>query len=131
MVLHYEDVTDPARAENPMRRVVALAGEKPKEEWKTAGGVVAAIAAGVRPLDYTPGTLVRDVCGADVARRLHNVTSHTAEELGYAFDDAAATWAVVRRPEAEKGGRDAALPLARRRSEEGEGTDGDGQPARG
>ena len=126
MVLHYEDVTDPARAANVMRRVVALAGEAPKEK----GSVAAAVAAGVRPLDYTPGTLVRDVCGADVARRLHAATSEGASGLGYAFDDAAATWA-VRRPQAEADGGDAVLPLARRRSGEGEGTDGNGQPARG
>ena len=92
-VLHYEDVTDRARAAGVMRRVVALAGEAPKEE----GGVEAAVAATVRPPDYVPGTLVRDVCGAEAARALHAATREAAEELGYAFDDAKAAWAVVRR----------------------------------
>ena len=91
-VFRYETATDPALAAGELRRLIGFAGGTAERE---EGAAERAVRRVMRAPSYVPGTLVRDTCGADVARRIHELTRENAEALGYAFDNATASWSVA------------------------------------
>ncbi len=38
---------------------------------------------------------MRDICGIDAARDVHEMTKHMSEELGYVFDQEEGRWSIT------------------------------------
>lgn len=48
----------------------------------------------IREPAYIHGTLLKRICGEDLARQVHDITSDISTKLGYRFDTKSATWSV-------------------------------------
>ncbi len=85
-ILRYEELTDPGIVRDKILGVVDFIGEKSRGE---------ADYSIVRKPDYVQGTLMRDICGMEIARVIHDLTRHVTMNLGYRFDEEKGTWSVV------------------------------------
>ncbi len=46
---------------------------------------------------YVYGTLMAELelCGIELARKVHKITAHVTKNMGYRFDDETGTWSVM------------------------------------
>lgn len=65
-VLRYEDITNPNKAEKVMKEMIDFVGGKVRFDFNHS--------AFLKSPDYSPGRLIRDACGVEVARKINEIT---------------------------------------------------------
>merc|ERR1712194_184514 len=86
IILKYEHLTDAEVAREKMTEVIHFVGGEMKFDLEYDRII--------KPPSYVQGTLVKEICGAEVARRINEVTKVESEALGYRFDREEGVWHV-------------------------------------
>mmetsp|Transcript_19603 Transcript_19603/g.28944 ORF Transcript_19603/g.28944 Transcript_19603/m.28944 type:complete len:436 (+) Transcript_19603:77-1384(+) len=87
VVLRYEQMTALAHVSEAVQEVLEFIGEP---QVFPVNYTLA-----VKEPAYKQGTLFRDACGLDAARRLHEITKDVEKDLGYTFNYEEGAWAVA------------------------------------
>jgi len=86
LILRFEDLSNPEKSEEKMREMLDFVGQEMKFQLNYAEVL--------RVPDYTHGTLMRDACGVDMARKVHDQTKNVSTALGYKFNFEEGIWEV-------------------------------------
>lgn len=86
IILKYERMTDPKYSKKAMTDILDFIGEENKFDVDYAQTL--------KPIKYVHGTLFKEFCGLDNARKLHEITKAESEPAGYSFDYETGVWTV-------------------------------------